>query len=486
MKTIHAYACKISPRYHQQEAQWDPAVSSALLRRLIHCLSVCVLVVLASCSPKYQGPVPGDHTISLGMGPELSSPAAVGGFNISNAMNLAKIKDDVISLAPPSYTWPAGNVGDDYLISAQEVDFLRIQRKLVPDAPWFYQVNLFKGGLEGALAQVRKSAELGIMPAYWTIGNEADLYDSHRGAPEWTPEYYARVFREWTAAIKAEFPDAKFAGPAISNPYDNWMEVFIAECGDLVDVLTWHWYPTNGKLPVDQALASSRNADPMVRKYQDWLKDPVRNPKGYQREIRTAVTEFALHWDTNNEAQIADQTGALWIADVLYRFARSELDYSHYFCLHTYGGHAVFSGGSKPRPTYWPFAYFATLRTGARFLDPMDDPGRLLDGPLTVAAWINSAGKLEVVLGNRSDETVFGLTLVLPAAAALPETLASASKLQVLGSRRLLAGDAGLPDEGALNPGEVGFMAGTDATSIGSLVANLPARSLVHLTLGKP
>jgi len=116
----------------------------------------------------------------------------------------------------------------------------------------------------------------------------------------------------------------------------------------------------------------------------------------------------------------------------------------------------------------------------------MDDPGRLLDGPLTVAAWINSAGKLEVVLGNRSDETVFGLTLVLPAAAALPETLASASKLQVLGSRRLLAGDAGLPDEGALNPGEVGFMAGTDATSIGSLVANLPARSLVHLTLGKP
>ena len=344
----------------------------------------------------------------------LDGPAAkrtsIGGFNLSNAMLLVKVKDKVAALRPATYTWPAGNVGDEYPIDSGVLDYLRLQQKFVPAGFWFNQFNLFQGTLDQALAQVKGSRERGIRTDAWTIGNEPDLYGPNRGDYSWTAEKYAKVFREWATALKAAYPDIVISGPALSQPKDEWMKVFIAECGDLVDILNWHWYPTDGKASDLTAMASSQNAASMVARYQSWLVDPKLNPRGYQRPITTAVTEFAVHWDTSNDGQINDMVGATWTADVLGQFAEAGLDYSHFFCLQEYGGHAIFTAGNKPRVLYHVFDFYQGYADAVRLVRT---EGRVADGLVTAHGWVDAAGQVSLVITNRSDQQVSGFALKL-------------------------------------------------------------------------
>ncbi|MEI8093370.1 MAG: hypothetical protein WCG80_04105 [Spirochaetales bacterium] len=285
------------------------------MRRSVKALLVAACLVFGLL---LAAPVAGESTtLTLHTDGVVPVHTSIGGFNVSNAMLLIKIKDRMANLVAPTYTWPAGNVGDEFAMDRSVLDYLRLQQKFVPAGVWFNQFNLFQGTLEQAVEQVRLAKELGVRTDVWTVGNEADLYGPNRGDRSWTPQKYASVFRQWATALKATYPGLVISGPAISQPNDEWMRVFIAECGDLVDVLSWHWYPTNGKANDADALRTSQDAAAMVNKYQSWLTDPARNPKGYTRTIPTAVTEFALHWDSTNGNQLDDLVGATWTADVL-------------------------------------------------------------------------------------------------------------------------------------------------------------------------
>jgi len=348
---------------------------------------------------------------AVGSAAQTPLATSIGGFNVSNAMLLYKIKDRMANLAPPSYTWPAGNVGDEFPLDRAVLDYLRLQQKFLPAGVWFNQFNLFQGTQVQALEQVRLARELGVRTDVWTVGNEADLYGANRGDFSWTPQKYAAVFRQWATALKAAYPDILISGPAISQPKDDWMQVFIAECGDLVDVLSWHWYPTGGKASDAVALRTSENAGAMVSKYQGWLLDPQRNPRGYKRVIPTAVTEFALHWDSTNPNQLDDMVGACWTADVLGRFAEAGLNYSHFFCLQEYGGHAIFSPGNKPRVLYWVFDFYKTYAQAARFVRVPEQE----QGLVTAHGWADARGRVTLVITNRSEASVAGYSPALEA-----------------------------------------------------------------------
>jgi len=357
---------------------------------------------------------------------------SIGGLNVSNAMNLTKSKAAIAVISPPTFTWPAGNVGDDFPQNRQELSFLRLQQKFLPDAIWFNQVNLFKGSLADALEQIATARELGVRTDFWTIGNEPDLYGVNRGDKTWTPRKYAEVFREWTKAIKARYPDALVSGPAVSNPNDEWIKVFIEECGDLVDVLNWHWYPTNGKADDATALKTSEQAGPMVAKYRAWMSDPERNPKGHSRKIRTAVSEFSIHWDTPNEIQINDIIGACWTADVLGRFAESGLDFSHYFCLGEYGGHAILNQMGKPRIMYRVFQLYAGFGKAERLLA---SSGSAREGLLTAYGWVEESGAWTVIAVNRSAVAAHPLSIRLdglPAADVAATKMLTASSFEAI------------------------------------------------------
>lgn len=390
------------------------------------------------------------------------APAAVGGFNVSNAMPLLKIKAPVALVHPPTFTWPSGNTGDEFPMDRQTLDMLRLQQKFLPaDAVWFEQFNLFQGTVDQALAQVATSRDLGIRTDVWTIGNEPDLYGPNRGDRSWTPEKYATVFRQWATALKAAYPGIRVSGPALSNPKDDWMRVFLREDGDLVDVVSWHWYPTDGKKSDDEADLTSDQAGAMVNKYQAWLTDPATNPKGYQRKIATALTEFAIHWDTPNESQIADMVGACWTADVLGRLAEAGLDYSHYFCLQTYGGHAVFGPGNKPRAAWAVFDFYKTLGSAPRMVRVS---GNTPGGPVTVHGWVGGDGTWTLVVTNRTGAPVDGVSLGLDGPS--PRTLASARVLTDTKAETLAPDRIRQPGEGR------------------GWTLDLPARSVACLVFG--
>jgi hypothetical protein len=287
-------------------------------------------------------------------------PESIRGMNLNNSMQVAKVVDKALALKIPTITYPAGNMGDSQDCN-REIDFslFSLQQSMVNNPFTFVQTRVFGGSVEGAVQSVKNAEKVGIRVDVWSIGNEPDLYHKAH-APEWTPEYYNKVFREQVMAMRAYKPDIKVAGPMVSQPKDDWILSFIKENGDIVDVLAWHWYPTSGDASDELALATAPDIVNQIRRYRKWLKDPATNPKGYKRDIKLALTEYAIHWNTPNKRHLADMVGAMWLAEVLGYLAREGIDYSHYFCFGEYGGHSLFEPGNfAPRPSYWVFNFYA-------------------------------------------------------------------------------------------------------------------------------
>lgn len=287
-------------------------------------------------------------------------PESIRGMNLNNSMQVAKVIDKAQELKIPTITYPAGNMGDAEDCNSEiKLKFFSLQQSMVGNPFTFVQTRVFGGSPELAVESIKNAEKVGIRVDVWSIGNEPDLY-YRANAPEWTPEYYAKVFREQVTAMRKYKPDIKVAGPMVSQPKDDWILTFIKENGDLVDVLAWHWYPTSGDADDEVALATATDIVNQIKRYRNYLKDPQINPKGYKREIKLALTEYAIHWNTPNKRHLADMVGAMWLAEVVGYLAREGIDYSHYFCFGEYGGHSLFEPGTyKPRPSYWVFNFYA-------------------------------------------------------------------------------------------------------------------------------
>lgn len=288
-------------------------------------------------------------------------PESIRGVNVNNAMQIALIKDKIRLLNIPTITYPAGNAADEQDENSQDnMSFFSLQQGMLGNPFTFVQIRVFNGTVEGALKSIKIAESNQVRVDVWSIGNEPDLY--YRNAtPDWTLDKYNRVFREIVSVMRKDYPDIKVAGPMTSNPNDDWIRSFIKENGDLVDVLAWHWYPTDGTWDNDKAIATAPMITNQINTYRKWLKDPLYNPKGYQRDIKLALTEYAIHWNTPKATQLADMTGAVWTAEVLGYMAQEQIDYSHYFCLGTYGGHSIFEPVSYfRRPIYYVFMFYST------------------------------------------------------------------------------------------------------------------------------
>jgi hypothetical protein len=284
-----------------------------------------------------------------------ASPYTINGVNFNNAMQVITIKDKVARLGIKSITFPAGNIGDRDPITDDEMKFFKMQQGFLGNPITFMQVKLFNGTKEAALAQMASAKKYEARVDFWTIGNEPDLYADHLSDPSWTKDKYDKVFREWAVAMKAADPNIKIAGPVVSQPKDDWVKQFIFDCGDIVDVLSWHWYPEDGKWNDDMAIKTAKDCLPMIERYRKYLKDPETNPKGYKRDIKMALSEWAISWDSERSRHLTDMVGVLWGAEVEAEIARSEIDYSHYFCFNNFPGQnqALFNRLNKPRLFYY-------------------------------------------------------------------------------------------------------------------------------------
>jgi hypothetical protein len=300
------------------------------------------------------------------------NPAVTRGFNFGNWMAVAEFRDGLARVPAASLRFPGGNIGDEQDMDAATLDTFRALLALVSGGPeLMVQTRVFAGRVDrkpanepqDAANAVRLARERGLAVPFWEIGNEPDLYGVTRGDPSWTPERYCKVFRAQAQAIKAVDANAQVAGPAVSGA-DTAMRFlgrFVELCGDAVDVLTWHLYPTEGNGSEEAALGTIAQVDASVQRLQALWRDAKRNPLGHTRDVKLAVTEYGLSWRTDRPRFLSDQVAALWAAEAALRLAESGVRAAHYFAYQGTGFHGLLDSAGVPRPTYYAFSMLSGL-----------------------------------------------------------------------------------------------------------------------------
>ena len=284
-------------------------------------------------------------------------PLAISGFNAGIAMQIALHRDEFGATNIQAVRFPPGNDADNNPLTASMLDAFKVQWELLGKPEILVVANFFEGA-EHAVEAASYLEEIGMPVRHWTVGNEPDLYRRNRMNESWTPEVYCERFRTFHEALKAQNPENVVTGPAVSGSRPSGI-TFLREvlhlCGDVIDVLTWHVYPTDGTWEDAAALATSAQVTEEIRMLRDWLRDPEYNPLGYERDIGLGITEFGLSWRTNKYSHLEDMPAALWLADVLGRMATERIERGYYFALQGMGGHGLIDNSGWVRPTYYVY-----------------------------------------------------------------------------------------------------------------------------------
>jgi beta-mannosidase len=373
--------------------------------------------------------VSGAEEIVLGPAAGELGHHAVAGFNYGNWMQVALHREDIARLGVRTIRFPAGNHGDENPLDDAAVQALRTAWELLGRPDVMIQANLFGlcrgerpgtnlecGTPAGAVAAARRLDLAGVPVRFWAIGNEPDLYATNRGDPSWTPERYCSAFREYAAALREVHPHALITGPAVSGASGSreFLRHFVELCGDVVDVVTWHIYPTDGSGPEQVVLDAADEVPAEIALVRRWLADPSVNTLGYGRRIGIGVTEYAASWRSNRYRFLDDLSGAIFAAEVQAHLISARAELATYFALQATGAHGVIDTAGHLRPTYHALALAGRLRGSV--LPLVAHPAEVRG----VAAR-DTDGTLRVLLTNRSERRV-RVALRL-AAGALPAEL---------------------------------------------------------------
>ena len=329
-------------------------------------------------------------------------PEVVAGFNISKETRLADFSRQLRRVPPAHLRFKtAAATADAVAFDALKLELTTFDRDHLPGL--LVQIGLPAGAkpasADGAADAVNAARERGLRVSAWEIGNEPDAEPGD--GKGWTPERYCDAFRSRAAAIKRADPQARVAGPAVSGAAasrDRFMEGFVQACGDVVDVLTWHLYPTDGSPETQAALATAEQTDAVLAAYRNLWADPLRNPLGYRRKAAFGVTEYGLSWRADSPRLLADMPAALWAAEAALRLARGGVQFAHYYAYQGEGEHGLLDSDGMPRPSYYAFRQLSGLR--GRFVDIQSSETGL---------WVHAlrdGKRLAVILMNTSDQPI--------------------------------------------------------------------------------
>jgi hypothetical protein len=263
--------------------------------------------------------------------------------------------------------FPGGNWGDENDITELQLDnFIILCQQLGAEPS--VSVRLRGGTREAAAALVHYAnieQEYGIK--YWSIGNEPELFG------DYDTERYNQEWREIAQAMLTVDPNIVFVGPDVSqysgnvfqDPRDDkmkfWVDEFLRANGDIVDIVSVHRYPfprslISGPALIQDLQANSAEWDEIIPN----LRALIRAQTG--RDLPVAVTEFNSHWDSafRGEATPDSHYNAIWLADVIARLMRQDVEIAAQFALQSSsdnGGWGLFSR-TVARPSYYVYRMF--------------------------------------------------------------------------------------------------------------------------------
>ncbi|HEV2134548.1 MAG TPA: hypothetical protein VGR47_09795 [Terracidiphilus sp.] len=210
------------------------------------------------------------------------------------------------------------NVKSDTPITPKSLENLR---EFLDAANWrcLYGLNAARGPVANAVEEAAYVQRiLGPRLIAFQLGNEPDAWRRRYRPSTWS---YADYWKEWSAmhaAIVARVPQAKFAGPDVSNKMDyvtGFAEDVKKSAQDVV-LLTWHYYamgPAGAKgITLDKLLSP----DPKLTRALQIAQEASRTAG-----IPFRMTEGNSCWNGGQPGVSDTLASALWAADVMLQFA---------------------------------------------------------------------------------------------------------------------------------------------------------------------
>jgi len=296
--------------------------------------------------------------------------------------------------------FPAGNFGDENDVFPNNLDDLTALADAL-DAQVVVQARLWRAGRPEKAAEIVRycNVEHDYGFRYWEVGNEPDLYEqrvSRSGDPDFTVEWYNARFREFATAMKAVDPDIQVVGPAVTGGWREWIPAFIAANGDVVDVISWHWYPHGDELSDAEVLATPAQIQEQVKAIRAWWRDPAVNPKGYRRAVPPLfLSEYNVSWATSVHRHLGTLVGALWNAEVVGRLANSGIEMAAHFALQGTTWQGLIGMLEDPRPVYGVYQLYAQWGETQVAAESSDEP------LLPAFASLRDDGRLAIIVINK-------------------------------------------------------------------------------------
>lgn len=210
------------------------------------------------------------------------------------------------------------NVKGDTPISLESLKNLR---EFLDAVGWrcLYGLNLGRGSVERAAEEASYVQDiLGPKLIAFQLGNEPDAWRNRYRSATWSyPDYW----KEWTqahAAVHARVPQAKFAGPDVSNKmaYVTGFAEDVKKNTQDVVMLTSHYYamgPAGAKgITADKLLSP----DPKLERDLKIAMDAAR-----EAGLPYRMSEGNSCWNGGQEGVSDTLASALWVLDVMLNFA---------------------------------------------------------------------------------------------------------------------------------------------------------------------
>jgi hypothetical protein len=169
--------------------------------------------------------------------------------------------------------------------------------------------------------------------------------------------------------MKAVDPSIKLVGPAVTGGWQEWIPAFLQANGDIVDVISWHWYPNGHEMSAEDALSTPPAIETQVNTIRAWWKDPVTNPNGYNRPLPPLfLGEYSITWASGLRIPLGTQVGALWAAETLGRMTDLGVEMGAHFSLMGSPGGTRWHGLVDPLKEYRPvFGVFQIFKEWGGF-----------------------------------------------------------------------------------------------------------------------
>ncbi len=339
------------------------------MKRWLWCLIPCMFLWTA-CAPASPTPIPGALFVDPGKDLGPISPFLYGTNYGPNNPVVLEMMPQVEAAGLTTLRFPAGAWTDMVDVQNFQVDAFMDFCRRVGAIPTI-SVRLLGGQPETAASLVRyTNIEKKYGVAYWSIGNEPDIFTQLGYAKyDYTSEQFNKEWRAIALAMKAADPTIKLMGPEIhqwnnslaTTPKDSsgrdWMTDFLKANGDLVDVVTLHRYPMyspNGPVTVQNLRANTRAWKGEV----DYLRGLIRKTLG--RDLPIAITELNSDPSSAILQEVSPDSfyNAIWYADVLGQLMSADIFMADQWVLSQRSTGLGLLSGTTVRPTFYVFPLY--------------------------------------------------------------------------------------------------------------------------------